>query len=129
MHVWLCTSLHVPMPVCSHPRPPHTHALRCFPAGCLTLAAHHLMPGISPADGSLIAAAQVPEALLWRYTVQLAGALRSVHAAGLALRPACLHPTKASGSLPARAILLAFLCCMPAPHKGKDKSFPTGYRG
>jgi hypothetical protein len=36
----------------------------------------------------------VPESTLWRYVVQLAGALRAVHAAGLALRPACLHPTK-----------------------------------
>eukprot|EP00983_Pelagomonas_calceolata_P100490 1158573-Pelagomonas_calceolata.AAC.4 len=41
----------------------------------------------------------VPESTLWRYVVQLAGALRAVHSAGLALRPACLHPTKVRAGL------------------------------
>jgi len=62
-------------------------------AGHITLAAHHLTPTLAP--GAMVPAVPpVPEAMLWRYVVQLAGALRAVHATGLALRPACLHPTK-----------------------------------
>jgi hypothetical protein len=68
-----------------------THMIPC--AGCVTLAAAHLAP--SAAAGGGVVAAQAPsEQVLWSYAVQLAGALRAAHAAGLALRPGCLHPSK-----------------------------------
>jgi hypothetical protein len=51
----------------------------------------HLMP-TQTASGLVRNAPN--EAVLWSYTIQLAAALRAVHAAGLAVRPACLSPSK-----------------------------------
>lgn len=59
----------------------------------------------------------VPEATLWRYVVQLAGALRAVHSAGLALRPACLHPTKVS----CFALSSYLYCCYVQAHSFLDQ--------
>lgn len=36
---------------------------------------------------------------LWSYLVQLAAAVRAAHAAGMAVRAACLHPSKVSVGL------------------------------
>jgi len=63
-----------------------------FHAGSTTLAAAHLSPTAS-ANG-VTAMNPVPEQRLWSWLVQLGSAARAVHSAGLALRPACLHPTK-----------------------------------
>ncbi len=46
----------------------------------------------------------------WLHIAQLAAVLRAVHTSGLALRPACLHPTKvrraAAGRMCAQSMLL-----------------------
>jgi len=60
--------------------------------GALTLAQAHLMP--STAANGMVSINTPSEEVLWSYLVQLTSALRSVHSAGLALRPACLHPSK-----------------------------------
>ncbi len=58
----------------------------------MTLAAAHLTPSLGP--GGVVTVQPPSEPLLWSYLVQLACALRSVHAHRLAARPSCLHPSK-----------------------------------
>ncbi|KAI8469985.1 MAG: hypothetical protein J3K34DRAFT_377450 [Monoraphidium minutum] len=60
--------------------------------GAATLAQAHLMP-TQTASGQLVRNSP-NENVLWSYAIQLSAALRAVHAAGLAVRPACLSPSK-----------------------------------
>lgn len=60
--------------------------------GAITVAQAHLLP-TQTASGQLVRNSP-NEAVLWSYTIQLAAALRAVHASGLSVRPACLSPGK-----------------------------------
>ena len=56
----------------------------------------------------MLTAAPPNEGVLWSYAVQLAGALRAVHTAGLALRPAAFLLSKVLLVAPSRIRLGAF---------------------
>ncbi|MEW5313570.1 MAG: hypothetical protein WDW38_005128 [Sanguina aurantia] len=60
--------------------------------GAVTVTKAHLSPSVT-ASG-LTVTQQVPEETIWSILLQLTAALRVVHSAGLALRPAGLHPSK-----------------------------------
>ena len=66
--------------------------------GAVTLRDAHAPRGAGGGPG----AAPAGEDALWSYLVQLCAALRAAHTAGLALRPACLAPSKVLLIPPAR---------------------------
>lgn len=72
-------------------------------------------------SGQLVRNQPPSEETLWGYTVQLACALRAVHAAGLAVRAACLNPSKVRDM---QACLEAYLySCPPSwPDAGEQSA-------
>ena len=60
-------------------------------AGALTLEQAHIQPAHTPQG---LMRNPATEEQLWSYLVQLTGALRAVHSAGLAVRAGCLAPSK-----------------------------------
>ncbi len=80
----------LPLKLPSHPLP----ALCLLTSGCVTLAAAHLSPSLGL--GGMVTPQAPSETTLWSYLVQLTAVMRAVHAAGLALRPCCLHASKVS---------------------------------
>lgn len=70
--------------------------------GALTLEQAHVLPTHTPQG---LMRNPVTESQLWSYLVQLTGALRAVHTAGLAASPASLAPSKVLLMAPARVRL------------------------
>lgn len=76
----------------THRPPPRLPLLpTLLPAGAYTLEQAHLLPSHTPQG---LVRSPASEEQLWSYLVQLASALRCIHGAGLAARPACLAPSK-----------------------------------
>jgi hypothetical protein len=63
----------------------------------MTVEVAHLVPAATAAG--LVSNAPSEE-LLWSYLIQLTSVLRSVHTAGLYIRPGCLSPTKVGSRAP-----------------------------
>lgn len=68
-------------------------AVACVTAGSLTLEQAHIQP-TQTAQGLMRNPAT--EEQLWSYLVQLTGALRAVHSAGMAAWPGSIAPSKVS---------------------------------